>query len=201
MLCCSSVCSLPETCMRPQAALYRAKLPRCWTGSISTSKVNRFFNYDLARGRPTCTCPAAELSREPACPWAKSHLRPGVPGSHFAPSETILSCELAWLPSSWEALEEVAWQRISTSSIPLSHCSCVQIIKGFDHLTFLCSEFGSWYNGWRPHMTLEGLRPDDLYYSHKPDMPKREAKTVPGNIEHRVFAETRITAYRLKDAA
>jgi putative transposase len=75
------------------------------------------------------------------------------------------------------------------------------IIQGFDHLTRLCAEFESWYNAWRPHMTLEGLRPDDLYYSRKPETPKRDAKTVPGNIERYVFAETRLTAYRLKDAA
>ena len=78
---------------------------------------------------------------------------------------------------------------------------CVPIIKGLDHLALLCTEFESWYNTWRPHMALEGLRPDDLYYSHKPEMPKRDAKTVPANIERHVFAETRITAYRLKAAA
>jgi len=77
----------------------------------------------------------------------------------------------------------------------------VPIIKGLDHLTLLCTEFGSWYNTWRPHMTLEGLRPDDLYYSHQPEKPKRDAKTVPDNVERHVFAETRLTAYRLKDAA
>ncbi len=78
---------------------------------------------------------------------------------------------------------------------------CVPLIKGFDHLTSLCIEFESWYNTWRPHMTLEGCRPDDLYYSHKPEMPKRNAKTVPSNIERHVFIETRLTAYRLKNAA
>jgi transposase InsO family protein len=78
---------------------------------------------------------------------------------------------------------------------------CVPIIKGFDRLTLLCTELESWYNTWRPHMTLEDLRPDDLYYSRKPEMPNRGAKAVPGNIERHVFAETRLTAYRLKNAA
>jgi putative transposase len=78
---------------------------------------------------------------------------------------------------------------------------CVPLLKGFDHLTSLCAEFESWYNTWRPHMTLEGFRPDDLYYSRKPDTPRRDAKTVPGNIERHVFTETRLTAYRLKAAA
>jgi putative transposase len=77
----------------------------------------------------------------------------------------------------------------------------VPIIKGFDHLTSLCTEFESWYNAWRPHMTLEGFRPDDLFYSRKPETPGRKAKTVPGNIERHVLTETRLTAYRLKAAA
>jgi hypothetical protein len=50
-------------------------------------------------------------------------------------------------------------------------------------------------------MTLEGFRPDDLYYSRKSETPNRKAKTVPGNIERYVFRETRLTAYRLKNAA
>ena len=78
---------------------------------------------------------------------------------------------------------------------------CVALIKGFDHLTSLCTEFENWYNIWRPHMTLGGFRPDDLYYSRKPETPKRDAKTVPSNIERYVFAETRLTAYRLRNAA
>lgn len=78
---------------------------------------------------------------------------------------------------------------------------CVPLIKGFDHLTLLYTEFESWYNAWRPHMTLEGFRPDDLYYSRKPRVPKRDAKTIPDNIERHVFAETRITAYCLRNAA
>jgi len=78
---------------------------------------------------------------------------------------------------------------------------CVPLIKGFDHLTSLCTEFESWYNGWRPHMTLGGLRPDDFYYDRKPEKPNRKAKAVPDNIERHVFRETRLTAYRLRNAA
>jgi hypothetical protein len=78
---------------------------------------------------------------------------------------------------------------------------CVPVIKGSDHLMSLCTEFESWYSTWRPQMTLDGLRPYDLYYSHKPETPKRQAKTVPKNIERHVFIETRLTAYRLKAAA
>jgi transposase InsO family protein len=74
-------------------------------------------------------------------------------------------------------------------------------IKGIDHLTELCSEFEVWYNNWRPHMALDGFRPDDVYYDTKPDKPERCAKTVPFNIEQHYLRQTRITGYRLKKAA
>ena len=77
----------------------------------------------------------------------------------------------------------------------------VAIIKGIDHLAELCSEFETWYNSWRPHMTLDGLRPDDVFYNNKPDKPGREAKTVPTNIAQHYFCHTRITGYRLSKAA
>jgi len=80
----------------------------------------------------------------------------------------------------------------------------VSIIKGFDHLTMLCKEFQYWYNIWRPHMTLDGIRPDDVYYDkkpEKPEKPKRDSKRLPCNIEQHLFWETRTTGYRLKDVA
>ncbi len=77
----------------------------------------------------------------------------------------------------------------------------VAIIKDCDHLTELCKEFETWYNSWRPHMTLDGLRPDDVYYDNMPDKPKRNAKTVPCNIEQHFFRQTRITGDRLTKAA
>ena len=52
----------------------------------------------------------------------------------------------------------------------------IALIKGIDHLADLCKEFELWYNSWRPHMTLDGLRPDDVYYGEKPEKPKRDAK-------------------------
>jgi transposase InsO family protein len=77
----------------------------------------------------------------------------------------------------------------------------VVFIKGFDHLVALCEEFEDWYNTWRPHMTLDGFRPDDVYYDRKPKKPQRDSKTVPRNIEQHLFRETRVTGYRLKDVA
>ena len=61
--------------------------------------------------------------------------------------------------------------------------------------------FTDWYNDWRPHMTLDGARPEDVYSGRKIEKPARDAKTVPSNIERRYFKDTRITGYRLKDAA
>ena len=77
----------------------------------------------------------------------------------------------------------------------------VSFIGGFDHLVTLCSEFEDWYNTWRPHMTLDGFRPDDVYYDRKPRKPQRDSKTVPRNIQQHVFRETRVAGYRLKDVA
>jgi hypothetical protein len=65
----------------------------------------------------------------------------------------------------------------------------------------LCTEFEHWYNAWRPHMTLESFRPDDLYYSRQLETLNRKAKTVPINTERHVFTEARLTAYRLRTAA
>ena len=77
----------------------------------------------------------------------------------------------------------------------------VSFIKDFDHLVKLCGEFEDWYNTWRPHMALDGFRPDDVYYSRKPEKPKRDSKTVSSNIEQHLFQETRVTGYRLKAVA
>jgi putative transposase len=77
----------------------------------------------------------------------------------------------------------------------------VALIKGIDHLADLCEEFQIWYNRWRPHMTLDGLRPDDVFYKNRPDKPGRDAKTVPSNIERHYYSSTRITGYRLRNVA
>ena len=77
----------------------------------------------------------------------------------------------------------------------------VPIIKNFDHLTELSDEFESWYNLWRPHMKLEGLRPDDVYYDRSPEKPDRALKAVPDSIERHLFQQTKVTGYRLKSVA
>jgi len=61
-------------------------------------------------------------------------------------------------------------------------------VKGIDHLTNLCSEFQRWYNHWRPHMTIDGLRPDDVFYKNQPDKPGRGDKTVPATSSGTISA-------------
>jgi transposase InsO family protein len=77
----------------------------------------------------------------------------------------------------------------------------VSVITSGRRLGVLCAEFLEWYNCWRPHMKLGGLRPDDFYHRDIPEPVPKDAKTVPKNIETRFFKETRITGFRLKDAA
>ena len=77
----------------------------------------------------------------------------------------------------------------------------VPMIRGFDHLQGMCTQFADWYNEWRPHMTLNGFRPDDCYQRDLPEPVPHDAKVVPLNIEKKVFKETRVVGYRLKKAA
>ena len=77
----------------------------------------------------------------------------------------------------------------------------VPLVKGFRHLDRLCFDFLIWYNRWRPHMYLDGARPDDVYRGNPMEKPGRDSKVVPLNIEKKVFRGPRITGYRLKRAA
>ena len=77
----------------------------------------------------------------------------------------------------------------------------VPLIKGFDHLEGLCAGFFDWYNNWRPHMSLGGQRPGDVFDGRPVNGPDRTAKVVPFNVGRRVFPEQRLTGYRLRKAA
>jgi len=77
----------------------------------------------------------------------------------------------------------------------------VPILKGFDHVARLCSDFKVWYNGFRPHTHIGGARPDDFYYGRPFNTPPKTAKQVPRNIRSRRFEETGVTAYYLQDCA
>jgi hypothetical protein len=49
-------------------------------------------------------------------------------------------------------------------------------------------------------MSLDGNRPDDVFFGNLPEIPARDAKSVPTEIETRYFRQARITGYRLKKA-
>ena len=73
----------------------------------------------------------------------------------------------------------------------------VPVIRGLDHLGQLLGDFVLWYNEYRGHATLGGAVPSMIHRGEQWTKPEKSAKTLPINIERRVFADTRITAYRL----
>ena len=77
----------------------------------------------------------------------------------------------------------------------------VILIRGFDHLTRLCSQFTTWQNELRPHQRLSGTTPAEKYRCITRIKPSRTSKTVPANIECVYFPEARISGWRLKRAA
>jgi transposase InsO family protein len=71
------------------------------------------------------------------------------------------------------------------------------VIRGLDHLAQLLRDFGVYYNEYRGHATLGGALPEAIHRGEQWHKPEKSAKTPPANLEHRVFAYTQITAYRL----
>jgi len=71
------------------------------------------------------------------------------------------------------------------------------VIRGLDHLGQLLRDSAVYYNEYRGHATLGGAVPVVIHRGEQWSRPEKSAKTLPGNIAHRVFADTRITAYRL----
>lgn len=78
---------------------------------------------------------------------------------------------------------------------------CVPLIKGSGHLAVLCVEFSNWYNGWRPHMRLDGAVPNDFYCRDRPESVPHKALVVPLRIERHYFAQARVMGFRLPRAA
>jgi transposase InsO family protein len=77
----------------------------------------------------------------------------------------------------------------------------VPVIRGLDHLEVLLAEFACYYSSWRPHTTLDGAVPERIHAGQHWQKPARTAKAVPAHIERRFFPETRVTAFRLANAA
>ena len=73
----------------------------------------------------------------------------------------------------------------------------VPVIRGLDHLSQLLQDFQVYYNTYRGHTTLGGAVPAVMHCGEQWNKPEKSAKTLPVTLERRVFADTRITAYRL----
>ena len=71
------------------------------------------------------------------------------------------------------------------------------MIRGLDHLDQLLRDFAVYHNEYRGHATLGGAVPAVLHRGEQWTRPEKSAKTLPADIERRVFADTQITAYRL----
>ena len=73
----------------------------------------------------------------------------------------------------------------------------VPVIRGLNHLSQLLQDFALYYNDYRGHATLGGAVPSVIHRGEQGTKPEKSAKTLPPNIERRVFPDTQITAYRL----
>jgi len=73
----------------------------------------------------------------------------------------------------------------------------VPVIRGLDHLDRLLRDFAVYYNEYRGHATLGGAAPSVIHRGEQWTRPEKSAKTLPADVERRVFADTWITAYRL----
>jgi transposase InsO family protein len=73
----------------------------------------------------------------------------------------------------------------------------VPVIRGLNHLDRLLRDFAVYYNDYRGHTTLGGTVPAVMYRGERWERPEKSAKTLPTNLQRRVFADTQITAYRL----
>ena len=77
----------------------------------------------------------------------------------------------------------------------------VPVIRGFQHLTHLCSSFAEWYNNWRPHEFLGSATPGQTFQNKSVPFVPKTAKDIPAGLEIKKFKETKITGYRIKKAA
>jgi transposase InsO family protein len=73
----------------------------------------------------------------------------------------------------------------------------VPVIRGLDHLAELLDDFEVYCNTYRGHTTLGGAAPAMVHRGERWNRPEKSAKTLPTNLERRVFPDTQITAYRL----
>jgi len=77
----------------------------------------------------------------------------------------------------------------------------IAIIRGYQHLVKLCSEFTEWYNIWRPHEFLDSATPAAVFRDKAVPFVLKNAKDVPTDLETKRFKETKATAYKIRKAA
>ena len=73
----------------------------------------------------------------------------------------------------------------------------VPVIRDLDHMSQLLRDFEVYYNECRGHSRLGGAVPACIHRGEQWTKPLRSAKAVPAAIERCVFADARVTAYRL----
>ena len=77
----------------------------------------------------------------------------------------------------------------------------VPVIRGYRHLTQLCTSFTEWYNNWRPHEYLRNTTPAMAFQNKVVPLVPKNAKDVPIELEIKRFKETRVTGFRIKKVA
>mgnify|MGYP005641373849 FL=1 len=77
----------------------------------------------------------------------------------------------------------------------------VAIVRGYRHLTQLCTSFTEWYNEWRPHEFLGSTTPAMAFQNKAVPLVPKNAKNVPVNLETKRFKETKVIGYRVGKAA
>lgn len=70
------------------------------------------------------------------------------------------------------------------------------LICGIDHLDQLLRDFEVCCNECRRHTKLGEAIPSIIHRGGQWKKPDRSARTLPANLERRVFPDTQITAYR-----
>ena len=71
------------------------------------------------------------------------------------------------------------------------------MIRDLDHLYQLLQDSRIYYNEYRGHAALGGAVPSVIHRGGQWTKPARSAKTLPPNVQRRIFADAQITAYRL----
>jgi putative transposase len=73
----------------------------------------------------------------------------------------------------------------------------VPLLYGIDHMRKICDRFLEWYNLWRPHTRSQGATPEMIYTGQVWKKPDEDAKTVPRNVQTKLFHETGVVGFKM----